>query len=96
MRFRVRCVGTGRCVGRATLRIESVTIGSTRFSIAGGHWRTVAIRLNWAGRMRLRGTKGALRVRLTLAGAASGRALAKSKRITLMPARSRRRATIAH
>jgi len=96
VRFRVRCVGKGRCVGRATLRIKGVTIGSAHFSIAGGHWRTVTIHLNWAGRMRLRGTKRALRVRLTLADTASGRALTKSTRFTLKPARSRRRATTAH
>ncbi len=29
VRFRVRCVGEGRCVGRATLRIRSVTIART-------------------------------------------------------------------
>jgi hypothetical protein len=93
VRFRVRCIGKGRCAGRATLRIEGVTIGSSRFSIAGGHRRIVTIHLNWAGRMRLRATKRALRVRLTLAGAASGRALTKSTRLTLRPARSRRRTT---
>jgi hypothetical protein len=91
VRFGVRCVGAGRCVGQATLRIESVTIGSARFSIAGGHRSTVTIHLNWAGRMRLRGAKRALRARLTLVGAASGRTLTKSTRITLTPARSRRR-----
>lgn len=96
VRFGVRCVGKGRCMGRATLRIDGVTIGSAHFSIAGGHRRTVTIHLNWAGRMRLRGIKGALRARLTLAGTASGRTLAKSKRIKLRPARSRRRARIAH
>lgn len=96
VRFRVRCVGEGRCVGRATLRIGRVTIGSGRFSIAGGHRRTVTIHLNWAGRVRLRGTKGALRVRLTLAGVTSGRTLAKSTHITLTPAQSRRRATTDH
>ena len=92
VRFKVRCVGKGACVGRATLRIESVTIGSAHFSIAGGHSRTVTIHLNWAGRMRLRATRRALRVRLALAGTASGRTLNKSRRITLTPARSRRRA----
>jgi hypothetical protein len=96
VRFRVRCVGKGRCVGRATLHIGRVTIGSDHFSIAGGHRRTVTIHLNWAGRMRLRGAKEALRVRLTLAGAASGRTLTKSTHIALTPARSRRRATTAH
>jgi hypothetical protein len=96
VRLRVRCVGKGSCVGRATLRVEGVTIGSARFSIAGGHWRPVTIHLNWAGRMRLRGTKGALRARLTLAGTASGRTLTKSVRITLRPARSRQRATTVH
>lgn len=96
VRFRVRCVGTGRCVGRATLRLDSVTIGSAPFSIAGGHRRTVTVHLNWAGRMRLRVAKRALRVRLTLAGTASGRTLTKSRRIALTSARSRRRATSAH
>lgn len=95
VRFEVGCVGAGRCVGRAKLRFEGVTIGSARFSIAGGQSRTVTIYLNWAGRMRLRETKGALRVRLTLAGVASGRTLRKSTHVTLTPARSRRRATIA-
>lgn len=95
VRFRVHCVGKGACVGRATLRIESVTIGSVRFSIAGGHSRTVTIHLNWAGRMRLRGTKGALRVRLTLAGTASGRTLTRSMPIRLTSARRRRRAATA-
>lgn len=95
VRFRVRCVGTGSCVGRATLRVGGVTIGSARFAIAGGHRRAVTIHLNWAGRMRLRGTRRALRARLTLAGTASGRTLTKSARVTLKPARSRRRATSA-
>jgi hypothetical protein len=35
VRFRVRCIGKGRCVGRATLHIKGVTIGSAHFSIAG-------------------------------------------------------------
>jgi hypothetical protein len=92
VRFRVRCVGNGRCIGRATLHSESVPIGSAHFSIAGGHWRIVTIHLNWAGRMRLRGVRDALRVRLTLAGAASGRTLTKSKHMTLTPARPRQQA----
>lgn len=91
VQFKVRCVGKERCVGRATLRTESVPIGSAHFSIAGGHWRIVTIHLNWAGRLRLRGAKRALRARLTLAGSASGRRLTKSTHITLKPARSRRR-----
>jgi len=93
--FKVRCVGEGRCVGRATLRIDGVPIGSAHFSIAGGHWRHVTIHLNWAGRTRLRGATRALRARLTLTGTASGQALTKSTHITLTPARSRRR-TEAH
>jgi hypothetical protein len=96
VRFRMRCVGKGRCEGRATLHIKSVTIGSAHFSIAGGHWRTVTIHLNWAGRMRLRGTHGVLRGRLTLVGAASGRTLTKTTHIRLKPTRSRPRATISH
>jgi hypothetical protein len=96
VRFSVRCVGNGRCVGRATLRTESVPIGSAHFSIAGGHRRIITIHLNWAGRMRLRATTGALHVRLTLAGSASGRTLTKSAHITLKPPRSRRRTTTAH
>jgi hypothetical protein len=94
LRFRLRCTGTGRCVGRATLRIEGVTIGSAPFSIAGGHSRTVTIRLNWAGRMRLRAAKRGLRVRLTLAGTASGHAVTKSKRITLKSTRPHRGAAV--
>jgi hypothetical protein len=90
LRFKVRCVGEGRCVGRATLRIEGVAIGSAHFSIAGGHWRHVTIHLNWAGRTRLRGARRALRARLTLAGTASGHALTESTHITLTPARPRR------
>lgn len=96
VRFPVRCVGKGACVGRATLRFGGVAIGSSPFSIAGGHRRTVTIHLNWAGRMRLRGTREGLHVSLRLAGTASGRTLTKSRRVTLRPARSRRRATVAH
>lgn len=95
LRFKVRCVGKGRCIGRATLRIAGVPIGSAHFSIAGGHWRNVTIHLNWAGRTRLRGTRRAQRARLTLVGTASGRTLTKSTHITLRPARSHRRTTIA-
>jgi YVTN family beta-propeller protein len=83
VRFKVRCTGKGRCVGRARLRIAGVTIGAAQFSIAGGRQQTVTIRLNWAGHTRLRGTKGALRARLTLTGTASGRKLTKSKNIKL-------------
>ena len=96
LRFKVRCVGKGRCIGRATLRIAGVPIGSAHFSIAGGHWRNVTIHLNWAGRTRLRGTRRPLRARLTLIGTASGRTLTKSTHIMLRPARSHRRTTIAH
>jgi hypothetical protein len=96
LRFKVRCVGKGQCIGRATLRIAGVPIGSAHFSIAGGHWRNVTIHLNWAGRTRLRGTRRALTARLTLVGTASGRTLTKSTHITLRPARYHRRTTIAH
>jgi hypothetical protein len=96
LRFKVLCVGEGRCVGRATLRIDGVPIGSAHFSIAGGHWRHVTIHLNWAGRTRLRKARRALRARLTLTGTASGRPLTKSTHVTLRPARSHRRPRIAH
>jgi hypothetical protein len=88
VRFKVRCAGKGPCVGRATLRIAGVTIGATRFSIAGGHLQTVTIHLNRAGRARLRAAKRALRVKLMLTGTASGRQLTKSKDIKLKPARA--------
>jgi hypothetical protein len=90
VRFRMRCAGKGPCVGRATLRIAGVTIGATRFSIAGGHLHTVTIHLNWAGRARLHAAKRALRVKLTLTGTASGSRLTKSKDIKLKPARASR------
>ena len=79
-----------------TTSFQVFDIGSPSASIAGGHWRIVTIHLNWAGRVRLRETKRALRARLTLAGSASGRRLTKNKHVTLRPARSRHRTTIAH
>ncbi len=87
VRFRMQCAGTRRCIGRATLRITGVTIGSAHFSIAGAHRQTVTIQLNRTGRTRLRETKRALHARLTLTGTASGRKLTKRKNIKLKPAR---------
>jgi hypothetical protein len=89
LRLPVRCSGAGRCTGRATLTATTLkhgsaaTIGSARFSLAGGTTRTLTIHLSRTGRARLHATTARLRARLTLTGTAGGRRLSQSKAIRL-------------
>lgn len=92
VRFRVSCAGTGRCVGTAVLSATTgsrARLGSARFSVPEGRARTVAMRLNRAGRARVRSSRRAVRARLTLDGTASGHALRRSKVVRLGRPRAR-------
>jgi PKD domain len=85
---RLSCTGTGACSGRLTLtlkgkhkRTRALTLGSASFSIAPGTNGTIALKLNAAGRSRLRAGHGHLSAALIIVKSSPAPAITQTRNV---------------